>query len=211
MGECFICGQSSSIDNLPKMNNISFCGTLNMIDEFWVNNYTSSANYLKTTNTVSLDNANFWKICVHFKCSDVSYSKSQVLFGSTSGFYNFPTIEIQSGGKMWAGYTQRDNTWEDGIILDETISSNDECYVLYYWNSITPTVANVELYNITQDTSNVYDIEVGGAYYASGSQYVEFGGINRSSDHYAKNVSICLIDTYIEIDNENVFGNRTNM
>lgn len=216
MAECIVVGNGGGgtetiIGGLPKINNVSFCGTLNMIGECWVDNYITYTNYIKTTNPVSLDNADSWKICVHFKCSDTNYSYKQALFGAIQDYYYFPSIEIHDAGELWVGYTQSYNFWDSNLTLNNIIFDNDEYYIVYYWNSTTSTVANIEIHNVTQGTFDTHEIAVGGAFYASGNQEIEFGGICQSYNHNAQYISICLIDTYIEVNDEIVFGNKTNM
>ena len=214
MAECFIYGQSGGNDNngFPNLYNVSF---YDLPVETWVN-CTAQHKYIYTTTYLpSLLTAQSWKICVHFKCNDISYQNSQALFGSGSGnLYSFPTIEIQSGGTLWVASGATDNSyckWKHTATFENIINNNDEYYVVFYWNNDNPNIANIELRNITTGVTDVYNMDVSGTAMTPPNQRVMFGGRGVNAYLYSKTTSICLIDTYIEIDGQLVFGNKTNM
>ena len=138
-----------------------------------------------------------FEICVVFKRSQ-AHSNSMVLFGAETGSYPAaPSIELGNSGNIWCGFSTNGSSWTHSIAFDSndglTIQNDTVYKVVATWDGTDYTVT-------IDDGSNEFSktITPGNAHYHNSSYLLCFGGMMRSSYHYARWIKMYLPDMYIK-------------
>lgn len=135
-----------------------------------------------------------WEIGVKFTWPEKLTKYANVLFGSwKNSFYKCPTLEIGSDynlKKVVAAVPDGSSTWNHiGNYIAAVTPGED------YWTKFT--------------FEDIIQIDYGAMYQDANYSMLQFGGINRSSNHYFEG-SIDLKRTYIKIGGEIWWGRGDN-
>lgn len=173
------------------------------LDNYIVNNF-KNGDAAIFTNKYLEDTTKPWEIGVMFKVSAL-LTRSQVLFGAWSNYYKAPSLEIGTTGVLWLGYTNTAGTWTKGLRSEYVLDLDT-----WYFAKVTYSPSdNLLTLAITKDFTNwnTETADVTGYQYTDGiNSAFEFGGLARSSNHCATNVSIDIRNTYIKEDGEITWG-----
>lgn len=138
-----------------------------------------------------------FEICVTFEITSLD-SGGHALFGSKSGYYSTPSIEVRpQNNNFWCGWSTNGSTWTESMQIE----GSDGLSLQTGTQIIVDAVYDGTEYTVTVDdgTSLVSkSMSVSGAHYYSNSRLLQFGGINVDSSHYAKCEIIDLSNTYIK-------------
>lgn len=147
-----------------------------------------------------------WEIGVKFTWPTTLVKHASVLFGSwKNSFYKCPTLEIGTGGnimKIWAAVPDGSNIWNHtGEYIASAILGGN------YWTRFTFDGEKyiVSLSSDGQTFEDIIQIDYGVMHQDVNNSMIQFGGINRSSNHYFEG-SIDLKETYIKIGGEIWWG-----
>lgn len=152
-----------------------------------------------------------WEIGVKFTYPSTLGKHASVLFGSWNGFYYCPSLEIGSDRDLHKivllvpdGVM---NTWNQVGSYTADIAGGTECYVKVKFDG---TKYVVSLSSDGGDFEDIIQIDYGVMYQHATYSKLQFGGINRSSNHYFES-SIDLKETYIKIGGEIWWGRGNRM
>ena len=115
-----------------------------------------------------------------------------------------PSLEIQSqamGGKLFAGISIEGTTWDLAGLSEKTLNLNTWYYIRYKYDGLN-YIVEVSTDSVNWDTYISF-AATGLSCFLSN---IEFGGIARSSNHYAKNCKFDLKYNYLKIENNIVWG-----
>lgn len=146
-----------------------------------------------------------WEIQVKFEWPETQIVRSNTIFGSSNGYYNCPTIEIQPNGSLkniWATVPDGAYGWnhQGGYTLQDDRTGIG--WVRFRFDGEKYVVSLSEDGKMFED---VIQIDYGVMYQDVNNSKLQFGGINRSSNHYFEG-SIDLKETYIKMGNEIWWG-----
>lgn len=147
-----------------------------------------------------------WEIGVKFTYPSTLSKYANVLFGSwNNSFFYCPTLEVGSGNihkillAIPDGVT---TTWNHTAEYMSAIEGGTECRVKVKFDGTKYIVA---LSIDGGDYDDIIQLDYGVMYQNVDKSKLQFGGINRSSNHYFEG-SIDLNETYIKIGNEVWWG-----
>lgn len=173
----------------------------------WISGFSSQSNYFDPLdvngNILDVDWSQDFEIFVRFKVSEIVNAK-QALFGSRSGYYRAPSIEVSANNSgLWCGFSTNGTSWTNQTSFG-SFPADTELYVKATWDStlgeyIITFFNGTEIETRTMTPSAPH-------YYSSSNSRLEFGGINVSSSHYARNVLFDLGNIYIKQNDIIVFG-----
>lgn len=160
-------------------------------------------------NTLDVDWRKPFEICVPFKYSQ-KISRSMVLFGSAGGGYCYtPSIELSSsGGGIWCGFSTNGSSWDYAIAFtspdDISLQANKKYIVKAKWDGTDYTVSVDD-----GDTKITKSITPTSAHYYSPNRKIVFGGMVKSSNHYAMYVKMYLPEMYISSQGIKIWHGNT--
>lgn len=147
-----------------------------------------------------------WEIGVKFTWPKTLSKYASVLFGSwRRGFYDCPTLEIGSNNNLMrvvAAVPDGSNAWNHIGNYTAAVTPGET-----YWAKF---VFNGEKYIVSlsadgQMFEDIIQIDYGVMYQDANNSMLQFGGINKSSNHYFEG-NIDLKETYIKINGEVWWG-----
>ena len=146
-----------------------------------------------------------WEIGIKVYIEKIT-SYSQVFFGSdvANKFYNIPSLEIQpktNSGKLWAGISINGTTWDLAGLSEKTLNLNTWYYIRYKYDGLN-YIVEVSTDSVNWETYISF-AATGLSCFLSN---IEFGGIAKSSYHYASNCKFDLRWRYLKIENAVVWG-----
>ena len=176
----------------------------------WLYNFTHGNSFMRPIDTngnvVKPDFRNPFEIQVTFKITG-TVSRPMVLFGAEQGFYYAPSIEISSNNSgLWCGLSTNGSSWTKSLLFtagnsEINITPNTIMRVNAVWDGTDYKVTVFD--GVTTLTKSVTPSAT--PYYSS-SYNLEFGGISKSNNHYARYVDIDLENTFIKQNNVMIWG-----
>lgn len=143
-----------------------------------------------------------WEIGVKFTWPKTLSKSSNVLFGSwKSSYFKCPTLEIGSNNnpmKVWAAIPDGNSVWNHVGEYIATATPGEDYWIRFNFDGEKYIVS---LSSDGQTFEDIIQIDYGVMYQDVNNSMLQFGGINRSSNHYFEG-SIDLKETYIKIDGE---------
>ena len=176
-----------------------------------ISGFTTQYNYFrpldKDGNILHVDFSKPFEIKVVFKVTELK-NQAQVLFGGEQSYYHTPSIEIAANNNaIWCGLSTSGTTWDyyldflPTVMEGNTIPLNSEVTVDAIWDGTDYTVT--VSYNGNSYTMSVTPASLP---YSSENYNLEFGGINKSSNHYATYTNIDLAQTFIKSEGRMIWG-----
>lgn len=148
-----------------------------------------------------------WEIGVKFTWP-ANTSKTKSLFGSWNGFFYCPAIETYAGNtedkRKIMAFVPNGNT-SSWIIYGEYMANaatGKDCWLRFRFDGKKYVVS---LSEDGQTFEDVIQIDYGVMYQDATNSKLQFGGINRSGNHYFES-SIDLKETYIKIQDQVWWG-----
>lgn len=196
---------TTSVQDIPSF---SMCSNSDFIyEDGWVGPFSSSSRYIvpiANDQIVKPDWRQPFEIQVTFTVSG-SVSRSQVLFGAVQNYYYCPSIELTGNlSGVWAGFSTSGRSWEYNMNFSTSefpITLNREISAKASWDGQTYTVILS-----SDDTTVSKSITPSASHYYSSSYNLEFGGINQSSNHYARYVKINLLKSFLKQNSTLLWG-----
>lgn len=147
-----------------------------------------------------------WEIGVKFTWPLTISKYANVLFGSwRNGFFACPTLEIGSNRdlmKVVAAVPDGSSAWNHIGNYEAQITPGENCWTRFRFDGEKYIVS---LSTDGQTFEDVIQIDYGVMYQDATNSKLQFGGINRSNNHYFEG-GIDLKETYIKIGDEIWWG-----
>ncbi len=147
-----------------------------------------------------------WEIGVKFTWPKTLTKYANVLFGSWHrGFFDCPTLEIGSSKnlmKVVAAVPDGTSAWNHIGNYTAAVTPGETYWTKFKFDGEKYVVS---LSEDGQTFENIIQIDYGVMYQNANYSYLQFGGINRSDNHYFEG-SIDLKETYIKIGDEIWWG-----
>jgi len=170
--------------------------------------FTSGSSFITPTDDYGNDIFPKWnqpfEICVTFELTSFG-SSGHALFGSNSGYWSTPSIEVRPNNTFWCGWSTNGNSWTDYMNIEGSdgvnLKTGTQIVVDAVYDGTNYTVTINDGTNITSKS-----ISVSGAHYYSSSKLLQFGGINTDNNLCAKCEIIDLSNTYIKENGVLIWG-----
>lgn len=147
-----------------------------------------------------------WEIGVKFKYPETLRKHANVLFGSWyTGFYGCPTLEIGTNSNLtdiFAAVPDGTSSWNHKGEYTFQDKPSGACWIKFNFDGDKYVVS---FSADGQAFEDIIQIDYGVMYQDAANSKLQFGGINRSNNHYFEG-SIDLKETYIKIGDQTWWG-----
>lgn len=148
--------------------------------------------------------AESWKVHLKVKTSQ-TVNHPQTLFGSSGNYFTMPTIDFNTGS-MWFGYSTNGSSWTHNISIVISDFSVDTWYIFEIgWDGENFWAA---IYDENDALIETQSVAVSTPCYANSGQTFRFGGVNNSGNNVASHIWYDMLDTYIEVNDVIIWGNK---
>ena len=207
MADCFLNRYNSTSNqniNLAMWEHSSGTSGYLVDGDGYVRNFSSSV-YIGINKPFKYTQS--FEIVINFVIDSLP-TRSNVLFGSSvySDFFKAPSFEIQSNA-IWAGLSYTGTQWDNNIEISDFEYEINKDYYLKYSHNVISKILKLEIsYDGKTWTtlSELTDVSIG--YQGKSNEYLEIGGVARSSNHYFSCGKINLFRSYILTDDELFWG-----